>query len=85
MAIVPIGSILEGKYTDKQVTIRGWVYRKRESKDINFILMRDATGVIQCTIKKGTAAWKDAEGRLQKNEATETLRSFVAYLVERAF
>ncbi|HVP41277.1 MAG TPA: asparagine--tRNA ligase [Candidatus Krumholzibacteriaceae bacterium] len=61
MAIVPIGSILDGKHTDKQVTIRGWVYRKRESKDINFILMRDATGVIQCTIKKNTAAWKDAE------------------------
>jgi asparaginyl-tRNA synthetase len=61
MAIVPIGSILDGKHSDKQVTIRGWVYRKRESKDINFILMRDATGVIQCTIKKNTAAWKDAE------------------------
>jgi asparaginyl-tRNA synthetase len=61
MRLVSIGKILEDRYTNKTVTIRGWVYRKRESKDITFILMRDATGVIQCTIKKDTAAWKEAE------------------------
>jgi len=61
MRFTQIESVLEGKHTDKQITIRGWIYRKRESKDIIFILMRDATGVIQCIIKKGSAAWKEAE------------------------
>ena len=61
MPNTPIGKILEGKYTNKSVTIRGWVYRKREGKDIIFILLRDATGVIQITIKKATPAWKQAQ------------------------
>lgn len=61
MPLTPIGKILEGKHADKSVTIRGWVYRKREGKDIIFILLRDATGVIQSTIKKDTPAWKQAE------------------------
>ena len=61
MRLIPIGKILEGKFTDKQVTVRGWIYRKRQGKDICFILMHDATGVIQCTIRKDTTAWKDAE------------------------
>jgi asparaginyl-tRNA synthetase len=74
MPIVHIGNILEGKHTEKQVTIRGWVYRKRESKDINFILMRDATGVIQCTVKKDTAAWKDTEKVTIESSATLTGR-----------
>lgn len=61
MRLVPIGRILEGEHTGKSVTVRGWVYRKRESKDIIFILMRDATGIVQCTVKKDTPAWKEAE------------------------
>jgi len=72
MPIVHIEHILEGKHTGKQVTIRGWVYRKRESKDITFILMRDATGVIQCTFKKETAAWKEAEKATIESSATLT-------------
>lgn len=70
MPIVRIESILEGKHKDKQVTIRGWVYRKRESKDMAFILMRDATGVIQCTVKKDAATWKDAERATIESSAT---------------
>ena len=60
MPISPIQAILEGKKTDKQVDIRGWVYRKRESKKTIFLLIRDATGIIQSTVKEGTAAWQKA-------------------------
>ncbi len=60
MPISPIKAILEGKKTDKQVDIRGWVYRKRESKKTIFLLIRDATGIIQSTVKEGTAAWQKA-------------------------
>jgi asparaginyl-tRNA synthetase len=61
MSLVKISEILEGKCTDQKVTIRGWVYRKREGKELIFILIRDSTGVIQSTIKKANPCWSDAQ------------------------
>jgi asparaginyl-tRNA synthetase len=61
MSIVPIQAILEGKHTDKHVAIRGWVYRQREGKETIFLIVRDSTGVIQCTVKKESSAWKEAK------------------------
>jgi len=51
---VRIDDILQGKYTDEQVGIRGWIYRTRSSGKLVFATIRDATGVIQATsFKKG--------------------------------
>jgi len=61
MPFTPIDNILKGRFTDKKVNIRGWVYRKREGKDTIFILIREASGVIQCTVKRNSKAWKAAE------------------------
>jgi len=61
MPFTPIDKILTGRFTGKKVNTRGWVYRKRESKDTIFLVMRDASGVIQCTVKRKSKAWKDAE------------------------
>jgi len=61
MTITAIDKILSGEFKSKKATIRGWVYRKRESKDTIFLIVRDASGVIQCTVKKNSKAWKDAE------------------------
>ena len=61
MIFVPIHEVLEGRYDDKKVAIRGWVYRKREGKGTIFLVLRDSTGVIQCTVKKDSPAWADAE------------------------
>lgn len=61
MRFVPIQSILDGKYEDKSVAIRGWVYRKREGKQTIFLVVRDSTGVIQCTVKADSPAWSEAE------------------------
>lgn len=61
MALVKISEVLAGKCTDQKVTVRGWVYRKREGKSLIFILIRDSTGVIQSTIKKDNPCWSEAE------------------------
>ena len=61
MALVKISEILEGSCTDHKVTIRGWVYRKREGKELIFLLIRDSTGVIQSTIKKISPCWSEAQ------------------------
>jgi asparaginyl-tRNA synthetase len=34
-------------FVDKQVEIRGWVYNKRSSGKIQFLMVRDGTGIIQ--------------------------------------
>ena len=61
MRLTPIQDIISGKCKDKSVNIRGWIYRKRESKDVIFLVVRDATGIVQCTVKKGSNSWDDAE------------------------
>jgi asparaginyl-tRNA synthetase len=61
MVVTAIDKILSGEFKGKKTAIRGWVYRKRESKDTIFIIVRDASGVIQCTVKKNSKAWKDAQ------------------------
>ncbi len=61
MAIVKITEILTGNCTDQKVTVRGWVYRKREGKELIFIVIRDSTGIIQSTIKKANPNWTEAQ------------------------
>src|SRR3972149_5676160 len=61
MGLVKIREVLDGCHVDKQVSVRGWVYRKREGKETIFLVGRASSGVIQCTIKKGSAAWSEAE------------------------
>jgi len=61
MVLVKICEILDGCYEDKKVAVRGWVYRKREGKTLIFLLVRDSTGFIQCTVNKDSPAWNEAE------------------------
>jgi asparaginyl-tRNA synthetase len=61
MALVKICKVLDGFHENETVTIRGWVYRKREGKALIFLLVRDSTGFIQCTIQKDSPAGKEAE------------------------
>jgi asparaginyl-tRNA synthetase len=56
-----IEDILDGRCVGERVSIRGWVHRKRESKNTVFVVVRDATGVLQCTVKRGSPAWVEAE------------------------
>ncbi len=47
----------------EEIELRGWVYRKRESGGIIFVIIRDHTGIIQISIKKDNVdanSWNDA-------------------------
>jgi asparaginyl-tRNA synthetase len=61
MVQVKIREIIEGQHLNQKVSIRGWVYRKREGKGMIFIVLRDSTGIIQCTVKKESPAWEEAK------------------------
>ncbi|MGD8505488.1 MAG: asparagine--tRNA ligase [Candidatus Bathyarchaeota archaeon] len=60
MSFTPIQEILTEQYEGKQVSIRGWIYRKRETKQTIFLIVRDGSSIVQCTAKVGTPSWKDA-------------------------
>jgi asparaginyl-tRNA synthetase len=49
---VDIAELLDGKYDGGQIAVRGWLYNKRSSGGIQFLMMRDGTGVMQCTLDR---------------------------------
>ena len=47
-----ISSILDGKSEGEEVHLRGWLYNKRSSGGLLFLIIRDGTGVIQCVLNR---------------------------------
>ena len=47
MDFIHVQDILTGKLTGKEVSLRGWIYRKRDQKEMVFLILRDSTGIIQ--------------------------------------
>ncbi|MGC8547569.1 MAG: asparagine--tRNA ligase [Candidatus Micrarchaeia archaeon] len=47
------------KHVGEEIALAGWVYRKRESGGIVFIVMRDSTGILQIAVKKDSVKEKD--------------------------
>jgi aspartyl/asparaginyl-tRNA synthetase len=37
-----------GRHAGEEVTLKGWLYNRRSSGKIHFLLLRDGTGVCQC-------------------------------------
>jgi len=58
---IPIEEVFSGNHTDQLVHIRGWIYRTRSSGNIVFMTLRDVTGVLQTTVKKGNLPDKEFE------------------------
>ena len=50
MSTITIASASE--HLDQEVTVRGWLYNKRSSGKIQFLQVRDGTGVIQAVLSK---------------------------------
>jgi len=40
------------RYEGQEVTLKGWLYNKRSSGKLFFLLLRDGTGIIQCVVFK---------------------------------
>jgi asparaginyl-tRNA synthetase len=66
-------------FDGKTVTVRGWVYNKRSSGKIKFLMMRDGTGLMQAIFFKGECsdqAFEEFEKLTQESsvEVTGVLR-----------
>ncbi|MGC8850337.1 MAG: OB-fold nucleic acid binding domain-containing protein, partial [Candidatus Bathyarchaeia archaeon] len=48
-----ISEVFDEGPRDEPVRIRGWLHGKRSSGGVHFLLLRDGTGIIQCTVHKG--------------------------------
>jgi len=42
-----------GSYVGQEVQLQGWLYNKRSSGKIRFVILRDGTGIVQCVLVKG--------------------------------
>ena len=61
-----------------EAVLRGWVYNKRSSGKIHFILLRDGTGVIQCVaLKSGFSPEQFAELERLTQESSIEIRGRV--------
>jgi len=50
--MVAIVHILHGKETGREVELRGWIYRTRSVGGKVFVVLRDATGILQVTVAR---------------------------------
>jgi asparaginyl-tRNA synthetase len=50
--LVDIREILYGEYVGQVVSVRGWLQNSRSSGGIQFVMLRDGSGLIQCTINR---------------------------------
>jgi len=51
---VDIAGILDGAHDGEEAAVRGWMYNKRSSGGIQFLMVRDGTGVVQCTLNRSS-------------------------------
>jgi asparaginyl-tRNA synthetase len=63
------------KHVGEEVTIHGWLYNKRSSGKIRFLLIRDGTGIVQCVLASGDvpeAAFNSFDGLTQESSLIVT-------------
>ena len=58
----PIADILKGKHTGQDLELRGWIYRTRTIGGKAFVVLRDATGVLQVAVAKDVVPADQFEG-----------------------
>ncbi|UCE45660.1 MAG: asparagine--tRNA ligase [Methanobacteriota archaeon] len=65
-----IAKVLSGDSLGQPVGVHGWIYRTRSSGGIVFVVVRDSTGIIQTTMRKGVVS--DAEFELASSAGIES-------------
>jgi len=45
-----------GEFVGQEVTLKGWLYNKRSSGKIKFLILRDGTGLLQCVYFKSNVS-----------------------------
>lgn len=45
-----------GKFVGQEVSLQGWLFNKRSSGKIKFVILRDGTGYLQCVYFKGNVS-----------------------------
>lgn len=67
------------KHVGEEVTLKGWIYNKRSSGKVKFLIMRDGTAMAQCIVFKGNVSeevFEIAESLTQESsfEVTGTVK-----------
>ncbi len=52
MVIKHVQEILNDDWIGKDVELRGWIYRKRRTGKLIFVVLRDSTDIVQCVVEK---------------------------------
>lgn len=63
------------QYVGNEVTLRGWVYHKTGKGKLQFIQLRDGTGIVQCVLFKGNVpdeVFEDAKRLTQESSIVVT-------------
>lgn len=63
------------QHVDKEVTLKGWVYNYRSSKNLYFIELRDGSGICQCVVAKDEVddeSWEASESLRQESSVEIT-------------
>ena len=57
--MIPVIRISQSaQYENQEVTIKGWLYNKRSSGKVRFLLVRDGSAIIQCVVVKSEVSEK---------------------------
>ena len=61
------------KYVGKEIKIQGWLYNKRSSGKLHFLILRDGSGYLQCVFFKGNVSEEIFElaGKLGQESSIE--------------
>src|SRR4030066_813044 len=43
-------------YVGQEITLRGWLFNKRSSGKVRFVILRDGSGYLQCVFFKGNVS-----------------------------
>ncbi len=58
------------EHEGQDVTLKGWLYNKRGSKGLYFLILRDGTGLVQCVVSEDAvdeASWQAASDASQES------------------